>query len=237
MTAPSHQGLYRSSPLVFGGLLGSLLLLVGGIAGGLLVASREQRLPLVLGMMGAFVLTFAVCALAALRWHRWTIDTNSVLIEERPLVPLTGRRRVRRVPFDDIVALSNVQNGAEEALALTTRDGGRFVLPPGRESDRQGLIAFAARLQAAMTAFGAVAPPMTEGLGFWNRLPGLTLLTIALAASLAVAAVVLWGLWEGAIVRVKTHEAAAAVVVLPVGLAWVLRRCWQRRRAALRTMR
>jgi predicted benzoate:H+ symporter BenE len=77
MTGPSHQALYRSLPLVLGGLLASLLLLVAGITGVLPIAAREQRLALALGMLGGFVLIFALCALAALRRHRWTIAADS----------------------------------------------------------------------------------------------------------------------------------------------------------------
>src|SRR5688572_33406559 len=100
MTAPTHQGLYRNAPLVLGGLLGSIALLAAGIAGALHVATTgDEVMPLVFGTLGLFVLTFALCMLAALRRHRWTVDAQAVLIEERPLVPLTGRRRVRRVPF------------------------------------------------------------------------------------------------------------------------------------------
>jgi len=243
MTAPSHQALYRSPPLILGGLLGSIVLLVVGVAAALQIAtSPSQRLPLVLGMLGVFVLTFTVCGLAGLRRHRWTIEADAVLIEERPLVPMIGRRRVRRVPFGGIASLSNV--GADE-LALTTRDGEHFVLPPGRaprggpvrKLDRQELTAFATRLQAAMTAAGGVALPVTDGLGFWNRPPGLALLSITLLVSLAVAAVILWGLWEGAIVRFKTHEAAGFLVLLPIALGWALHRCWQRRRSVMRAMR
>ena len=83
-------------------------------------------------MLGGFVLIFALCALAALRRHRWTIDADAVLIEERPLVPMIGPRRVRRVPFGDVASLSNVSEGGDALLALTTRDGERFVLPPVR---------------------------------------------------------------------------------------------------------
>src|SRR5262245_49496850 len=119
MTAPSHHALYRNLPLVLGGLLASILLLFAAIAGALLVAARDQRLSLVIGALGVFVLAFALCALAALRRHRWTIDTDAVLIEERPLVPMIGRRRVRRVPFGHIASLSNVSSGADELLALT----------------------------------------------------------------------------------------------------------------------
>ena len=132
MTGPSHRGLYRSLPLVLGGLLGSFLLLVAGLAGVLPIAAREQRLALALGMLGGFVLIFALCALASLRRHRWTIDGDAVLIEERPLVPMIGPRRVRRVPFGDVASLSNVSEGGNALLALTTRDGEHFVLPPVR---------------------------------------------------------------------------------------------------------
>jgi hypothetical protein len=236
MTAPSHQALYRSLPMALGGLLAALLLLVAGVAGTAAIAERDQRLPLVLGTLGAFVLTFAACALASARRHRWTIDAEAVLIEERPLVPLFGPCRARRVPFDQIATLSNVSNGGDDLLALTTRDGEHFVLPPVRP-DREGLASFAGRLQAAMRAAGVVAPPVTDGLGFWSRPSGLALLSAVFLASLMVAAVILWGLWQGAIVRTKTHEAAAFLVALPIALGWWLRRSWQRRRAVLRAMR
>jgi hypothetical protein len=243
MTAPSHQALYRSAPLILGGLLAALALAIAGGAIGLSIVARDQRLALVLGLLGLFVLVFFACALTALRRHRWTIeaggDANGVLIDERPLVPLFGRRRVRRVPFDRIAALSNAPNGADEVLALTTRDGERFVLPPRRDRtpDQEGLSAFARQLQAAMAAAGRVAPPVTDGLGFWNRPPGRALLAITLAVSLAVAAVVLWGVWQGAASRVKTNDAAAFLVALPIGVAWLLRRAWQRRRAVMKAMR
>lgn len=239
MTAGSHRALYRSSPLILGGLLAALALAIAGGAAGLQIVARDQRLPLVLGMLGVFVLIFTACALAALRRHRWTIETDGVLIDERPVVPLAGRRRVRRVPFDRIAALSNAPNGADEVLALTTRDGERFVLPPRRDRmpDQAGLAAFASQLQAAMAKAGSVAPPVTDGLGFWNRPPGLALLGITLAVSLAVAAVILWGLWHGAASRVKTHEAAAFLVALPIAVGWLLRRSWQRRRAVMKAMR
>jgi hypothetical protein len=236
MTDRSHQALYRSLPMALGGLLAALLLLVSGVAGTAAIAEPGQRLPLVLGSLGAFVLTFAGCALASARRHRWTIDADAVVIDERPLVPLFGPRRKRRVRFDEIATLSNVSNGGDGLLALTTRDGEHFVLPPVRP-DREGLASFASRLQAAMRAAGVVAPPVTDGLGFWNRPSGLALLSAIFLVSLMVAAVILWGLWQGAIVRTKTHEAAAFLVALPIALGWWLHRSWQRRRAVLRAMR
>lgn len=245
MSVPTHQGVYRNTPLVLGGLLGAIALLIGGIAAAMKFATTgNELLPLVFAVLGAFVLAFAACMLAALRRHRWTIDSDAVLIEERPLVPLTGRRRVRRVPFRVIAALSRVQNAADELLTIITRDGERFVLPPSlvpgdgliRVPDQAGLTAFADQLQAAMTSAGRAAPPVVDGLGFWNRPAGLALLSIALLASLVLAAITLWGLWEGAAVRHRSGEAAAILVLLPVGVGWMLRRSWQRRRSVLRAM-
>ncbi len=245
MTAPSHQAVYRSSPLILGGLLGAGALLAAGLVIGLQVVAREQRLTLVIAVLGAFVLCFAVCAVTALRRHRWTIETDAVSIDERPLVPMAGRRRRRRVPFDRIAALNNVATGAIEMLALTTRDGEHFVLPPtttgegpARKLDDAGLADFARRLQAAMTAAGRAAPAVTDGLGFWNRPPGLALLAITLATTLGIAAVVLWGLLHGAATRVRTHDAAAMLVLtLPIAAGWLLRQSWRRRRAVLRALR
>ena len=242
MNAVTHQGLYRNTPLVLGGLLAAIAMLVGAIAVAMQVATTgDELLPLVLGALAAFVLGFAACMLAALRRHRWTIEADAVLIEERPLVPLTGRRRVRRVPFGAITSLSRVQNAADELLAISTDSGERFLLPPGlaagdkliRPPDQAGLEAFAVRLQAAVAAAGRAAPPVVDGLGFWNRPAGLGLLAIALLASLALAAIALWGLWEGAAARHKGGEAVAILVMLPVGLIWILRRSWRRRRAVL----
>lgn len=245
MTAPTHQGPYRNTPLIASGLLGAIALLIGGIAIAMQVATTgDELLPLVFAALGAFVLVFVASMLMALRRHRWTIDTDAVLIEERPLVPLTGRRRVRRVPFGMIVGLNNVQNAAEELLTITTRDGERFVLPPSlapgtgpiRLPDQAGLAVFAGRLQGAMTAAGIAAPPVVDGLGFWNRAAGLMLLCLAFLASLALAAVALWGLWEGAAARHRGGEAVAILVMLPVGVGWMLRKSWRRRRSVLRAL-
>jgi len=226
--------------------MGAIALLIAGIAGAMLIATTgDQLLPLVLGTLGLFVLTAVVCMLAALRRHRWTIEADAVLIEERPLVPLTGRRRVRRVPFTAIAALSSVQNATDDLLTMTARDGERFALPPGlapgeglaRRPDQEGLAAFADQLQAAMTAAGCAPPSVAEGLGFWNRPAGLTLLGIMLLASLALAVIALWGLWEGATTRHRGGEAVAILVMLPVGVGWILRRSWQRRRSVLQAAR
>ncbi len=246
MTPLSHQGLYRNSALMLAGFLGAIALLIGGIAAALHVANTgDELVPLVFGTLGVFVLVVVVCMLMALRQHRWTIEAQAVLIEERPLVPLTGRRRMRRVPFIEIAGLSSVQNAADDLLTLTARDGEHFVLPPGlqpgqgliRKPDQAGLGAFAGELQGAMTAAGIAAPPVAAGLGFWNRPAGLILLGITLLATLPMAAAALWGMWEGAAVRHRGGEAVAIFVMMPIGAAWAMVRSWKRRRSVLRALR
>ncbi|GEP53154.1 hypothetical protein RSO01_03200 [Reyranella soli] len=77
MTPLSHQGLYRNSPLMFGGLLGAIALLIGGIAASMHVATTgDELLPLMFGTLGLFVLVFLVFLLMALRQHRWTIEAQ-----------------------------------------------------------------------------------------------------------------------------------------------------------------
>jgi hypothetical protein len=78
---------------------------------------------------------------------------------------------------------------------------------------------------------------VVDGLGFWNSLAGLALLSIALLASLVLAVGAQWGLWEGAVTRHKSGEAVAILVLLPVGVGWMLRRSWRRRNSVLRAMR
>jgi hypothetical protein len=106
-------------------------MLVGGVAAALQISSASDELfPLVFTAIGAFVLTFIASVLAALRRHRWTVEADAVQVEERPLVPLTGRRRFRRVPFSEIVGFSLVQNMTEEVLTIATRDGAKLSFRP-----------------------------------------------------------------------------------------------------------
>ena len=243
MNPPTHQGLYRNAPLIIGGLLGSIALLICGVAAAIQIAATgDELLPMIFATLGAFVFTFIVCMLAALRRHRWTVEADAVRVEELPLVPLTGLRRFRRVPFGSIARLSLVQNSADELLTMTTGTGERFVLPPSllpgkglvRLPDQAQLGVFAGRIRAAMETAGYAAPAVVDGMGFWNRPMGLALLSIAFLASVAMAVIALWGLWEGATTRHRSGEATAIIVMLPVGVGWLLRRAWRRRRSVLR---
>jgi hypothetical protein len=49
MDPPAHEGLYRNTPLVLGGLLGSMALLICGVAAAMQIASTgDELLPLLL---------------------------------------------------------------------------------------------------------------------------------------------------------------------------------------------
>jgi hypothetical protein len=250
MTAPAqHESIYRNTALLLGGLMGAIALLVAAVAAALnLAANGDQLMHMVFAALGLFVLAFAVCMLLALRRHRWTIEPGAVRIEERPLVPFTGRRRNTTVPFAAVAALGRVQNIREDFLALTTREGRRFVLSPKllpgegpkgiRYPDQPGLEAFAERLRAAMHAAGFAAPPVADALGFWNRAPGLALLGVTFLASLGLAALAIWAMFEGAGTGgARSGEAVGLLAMLPIGLGWLLRNVWRRRRAVLRELR
>ena len=240
--ADTHQALYHNTPLVLCGLLGAIALLGFCIWGAISIATNgDQLMTLMFASLGLFVLASVVCILLALRRHGWTLLPAAVQVAERPLVPLTGPRRAAQVPYGAIAGLFTVQNMREELLELRTRDGRRLRLPPGllpgegpkgiRYPDQAGLAAFAERLRAAAAASGHALPPVVPGLGFWNRAPGLGALGVAFLAALGLAVIAVWALFEGAASRHRGGEAVGLLVMLPVGLAWLLRNAWRRRRA------
>lgn len=245
--ADTHQALYHNTPIVLCGLLGAIALLGFCVWGALLIAANgDQLMHLIFASLGLFVLVVVVSMLLALRRHGWTIAPDAVLVAERPLVPLTGPRRAAKIPHGAIAGLFTVQNMREELLVLRTRDGRRFRLPPGllpgegpkgiRYPDQAGLAAFAERLRAAAAASGHALPPVAPGLGFWNRAPGLGALCVAFLAALGLAVIAVWALFEGAASRHRGGEAVGLLVMLPVGLAWLMRKAWQRRRAVRGTL-
>ena len=102
--------------------------------------------------------------------------------------------------------------------------------------DQAELAAFATRIQAAIIASGRVAPPIREGLGFWNRPAGLMLLGLCLALTLPLAVAGVMSLGEGSAVG-RSGQGAALAILLPVGAGWLLLRSWRRRRAVLAALR
>jgi hypothetical protein len=247
----TYASVHRNVALLLGGFLLLLAAFFGGIALAMHVAANgDELLPLVLWVIGGFVAGFLVLVLTCLRRHRWTLTATAVVIEERPWLRGTGRSRRAEVAFADIASLASVQNGPHDMIELATRQGQRFRLGPAsrptrdvtlaaamRAIDRDGLVAFAASVQASVQAAGVAPPVLVPGLGFWNRPAGLALLVVLLVASSALAVTALWAMWEGAAGGARSGQAMALLVLLPVGAGWMLRRAWQRRREVLRPPR
>jgi hypothetical protein len=231
-----------NTALLLVGVITLIAALAGAVALSLAIATTgDDLMPLVLGSLGGFVALFVVLILAVSRRHRWTLQPGALLIEERPLVPLTGRSRGARLGFADIVLLSRVQNGADDMIEVQSRAGARFRMGPAalaggglRARDTAGLEAFAAQLREAIGVAGHQAPPLLDGLSFWNRMPGLLFTGLLLALSLGFSGLVLVGIFSGAEVRgPNAGQAAAILVLLPVGVGWMLRKAWRRRQAVL----
>lgn len=241
-TPTTYHAQYGNSALLLVGLIALIAALVGAIALSLAIATTgNDLLPLVLGSLGGFVALFVALLLTVMRKHRWTLEPGALLIEEKPLVPLTGRRRTARLGFGEIALLSRVQNGADDVIEVQGRTGRHFRMGPAslpgprlRNMDVAGLESFAARLHQAIAAAGHQAPPILDGMGFWNRAPGLAFIGLLLVLSLALAGVSGVGILSGAEVRGSSGgQAAAILLLLPVGVGWMLRKAWRRRRAVL----
>lgn len=242
----TYASLHRNVALLLGGLVLLLAALAGGIAAAFhFAANGDAVLRCVLALLGGFVAAFIALVLVCLRRHRWTVLPTAVVVEERPWLRYTGRRRCTEVAFADIVGLASVQNGTHDLLELATRQGQRFRLGPGAQKpgdhtlgsamqawDRHGLTAFATHMRNAMLAAGVACPALAAGMGFWNRPLGLGLLVVLLVLSLGLAIAVLLALWSGATVP-RGGQAAGLVLALPFFVGCMLRRAWQRRRAAL----
>mgnify|MGYP001806113659 CR=1 FL=1 len=249
MTGPdTYTSIHRNTALLLVGMLGLIAALVAGIATARQFApDGNAMLRLMFTVLGGFVAGFIVLALACLRRHRWTLHPGQLVIEERPWLRFTGPSRRAQVAFNDIAGLASVQNGADDVIELATRQGASYRMGPAslkpkghsvadaiRAIDRAGLAAFAASLQAAMQAEGVAPPRLLPGLGFWNRPLGLGLLGVLLALSLGLAVLVVVAVLGGAGGPRNAMDAAAILVLLPVGVAWMLRKAWRRRQTALR---
>lgn len=250
MTAPatSYESLLRRSEVAIPGLLG--VLLAGALGFTLALGGafeNETRITIIIATLAAALLGIVMIVTVSLRIHRWTVTTEGIRIEERPKVPLTGRRRRVSLRFDDVAALYRLQSGFDVQLELVARDGQRFRLAQAfrpdlhgvRVADRAGLAAFAAAIEAALGAGGNTLPGTAEGLSFWNRPAGLAVLAVAFAVTLAIGIGAVWSF-----VWVRPPQAGARsgqmlgiLILLPIGAGYLLIRSMQRRRALLAAQR
>jgi len=207
------------------------------------VADGNALLSLMLWSVAAVVVLVAAVVPMTYRVHRWTLESDGVRIEERPRLPFVGLRRQVRVAYADVLALRNVESGVDFLIELATRDGRCFRLmqPPPlaatarRPMNEVDLEAFRDALLAAVASRnGGAAPRISEGLAFWNTVPGLCLVAVLLLASLALAGMAAWAMWGGGLQpTARSGQTTAIAILLPLGVAWWLRKSWLRRRRVL----
>lgn len=242
----TYQATYRRAEFALPSLVGVLALFLAGIWLVLQDPANPRFLDAMLALLGATVLAALVILLSVFRVHRWTIETDGVRISERPRVPLTGWGRRASVPFADIRGIRRVEIGLDRLLEIVTSDGNRYRLPQAivaagagsrpQPSAAGDLETFAAALQTAARQAGCELAA-TEGLSFWNTLPGIAFIVLLLGIACAIAAALAWALWNGMTTsQPRSGYAVAIALLLPVGAGWLLLKTIRRRRLVLATM-
>lgn len=244
---PSYEATYRRAEVALPCLVGVVALYFAGLWLVLQHPGDPRVLAAILGLTGATVVAAVAILLTVFRVHRWTIEAEGVRISERPKVPLMGWGRRASVPFADILGVRNVESGFDRLLEIVTSDGRRFRLPqrlvaPDARSLAQpdlaaNLDSFAAALHAAARHAGRTLPA-SEGLSFWNTLPGIAFIALLFTAACAISASVAWALLDGmTTTQPRGGYAAAIALVLPVGAGWLLLKTIRRRRLVLAAMK
>jgi hypothetical protein len=243
---PTYEATYRRAEVALPCLVGVVMLYFAGIWLVLQHPGDARVMDAILGLTGAVVVAAVVILLTVFRVHRWTIEAGGVRISERPKVPLMGFGRRALVPFTDILGVRHVESGFDRLLEIVTADGRRFRLPqrlvaPDARSfaapdPAANLDGFAAALHAAARQAGR-ALPQSEGLSFWNTLPGIAFVVVLFAIACAISAAVAWALLDGMTTsRPRGGYFMAIALVLPVGAGWLLLKTIRRRRLVLAAM-
>jgi hypothetical protein len=240
-----YQSLYRRVAFA----LTSLCILLAALLASIVAAIRfiedgNASLSVILYSLGTVVVLVVVVAVSAFRVHRWTIENAGVRIEEKPKIPFTGFRRQAFVAFSDVAALRHVESGLDFMIEIVARDGRTYRLMQSYQPlssgaapsmTAQSLEAFAAEFSRAAARAGHAPPSITEGLSFWNRIPGLGVLVVMMVFSLGFAGAAAWALWDGVLqVRVRGGEMTAIAILLPVGVGYLFYKSLRRRWRVLR---
>lgn len=243
----NYQSTYRRSEFAIPGLLVIVAIFIAGAILIVKYGNRNNFETEVFSLTGFVVVAFGLLFATAFRVHRWTILQDGVAISERPKLRFFGLSRNTTVPFTDIAALRNIESGFDRLIEIATRDGRRFRLGQayvgtasemGRPDPNANLHDFATAIRAAAERAGTKLPSTSEGLSFWNSAPGLTLLILMFAISLAISGTVGWALLGGMTTspRPRGGEAIAILLLLPVGAGWLLLKSYRRRAAVLAAM-
>lgn len=244
-----YEATYRRSELALPLLVG--IAIMGGLALAAVIAWRPADRgfeSLVLSAAGILVVALLSVFLVLFRRHRWTLQKDGIAIHERPKVPLTGIPHRAFVAWTDIIAFRDVESGFDYLIEIVTRQGRRYRMAQKmatRARDRFARVDTTARLgdfkaaiRDAAASAGTTLPATTQGMSFWNTIPGLAFIAFLFAASLVISGGVLWALFQGLTTRQpRGGEAIAILLLLPVGAFILLRKMVCRRRAVLASLR
>lgn len=251
MNAPltDYEATYRRSELAMPLVVG--IAIVGGLVMTAIVvwAPTDQGFEgLVLSAAGILVLAVLSVFLVMFRRHRWTLTKHGMAIHERPKVPLTGLPHRAIVAYGEIIAFREVESGFDHLIEIVARNGRRYrmaqrmVQEKGKRFlsvDANALLGdLKTSIRDAAANAGVKLPATTQGLSFWNTIPGLAFIGFLFAVSLVISGGVLVALVHGFTTRQhKGGEMIAIFLLLPVGAFILLRKMLRRRWAVLASLR
>ncbi|MGE0151199.1 MAG: hypothetical protein AB7R90_01180 [Reyranellaceae bacterium] len=252
MSAPpltDYEATYRRSELALPLLVG--IAIVGGLALAAIVAwtpPDRNFQSLVLRAAAILVVALLSIFLVIFRRHRWTLKQDGIAIHERPKVPLTGLSHRAFVAYADIIAFRDVESGFDYLVEIVARNGRRYRMAQKTVTKRGDRFAgvdpnarlgdFKTSIRDAAASAGAPLPATTQGMSFWNTIPGLAFIAFLFAVSLVLSAGVVWALFEGFTTRQpRGGEALAIMLLLPVGAFYLLRKMLRRRWQVLASLR
>jgi hypothetical protein len=251
MNAPltDYEATYRRSELAMPLVVG--IAIVGGLALTAIVVwiptdrNFESR---VLSAALVFVVALLSVFLVIFRRHRWTLEKDGISIHERPRVPLAGISHRAFVPYRDIIAFRDLESGFDYLIEIVARNGRRYRMAQAMVQEKgkrfmsvdmnARLGDLAASIRDAAARAGAPLPATTQGMSFWNTIPGLAFIGFLLLVSLIICGGVVLALTEGFTTRQpRGGEAMAILLLLPVGAFILLRKMWRRRQTVLASLR
>jgi hypothetical protein len=234
-----YQATYRCSEFGIPLLVAVIMLLVAGIALAMRVPDGNESLSYILWLLGATAVAVVVIFASVFRVHHWKILTDGLQIAERPKVPLFGLRRRVSLPFSDITGVHNIESGLDLQIEIIARDGARYRLSQAMKAGvganpDANLYSFLDAVRSAADRAGAPIPKPSEGLSFWNSIPGLVCLVIMFAIATVFGLAALLAMIEGEISSgPRSGYGTAIALLLPIGAGWLLANSWRRRKLVL----
>jgi hypothetical protein len=235
-----YRATYRRGEVAIPAVLIVAVAMIGGVWLAIVRLEGNAAVSAALWVLGLSALAITFVFAGVFRRHHWTVASDGITIAERQIVPLTGPNRNACLAWSDIAGVRRVEAGFDRQIELVAHDGRRFRMSQaikvgvGVDPDAP-LEDFLSHILHAAAAGGANLGAATEGLSFWNRVPGLAILTIFFAIALAFGGAAVLMLLDGEIVDGRrSGEGTAIGLALPVGAGWLLWKSLRRRREVMR---